>query len=72
VTLLAEIAARLRLRQIPFAMIGAGAIAVHGVSRSTADIDLLTMDRACLDRAVWLELPPDTRVDVRAGDAADG
>ena len=30
--------------RVPFALIGAAALAVHGVSRSTVDIDLLVTD----------------------------
>jgi hypothetical protein len=71
VSLLADVSALLRRRQTPFAMIGAGAMAVHGVSRSTADLDLLTMDATCLDRAAWRALEPSTTVDVRVGDSDD-
>ena len=69
--LLADVAAVLRRREVPFAMIGAAAMAVHGVSRSTADLDLLAMDPRCLDPAVWQELTSTTDVDVRLGDAED-
>jgi predicted nucleotidyltransferase len=71
VTLTADVASILRRRRIPFAMIGAAAMAVHGVSRSTADVDLLTMDVSCLDGTMWRELEPSTTVDARSGDADD-
>ena len=31
---------------VPFALVGAAALALRGVSRSTADIDLLAVDGA--------------------------
>jgi len=37
------------------ALIGAAALAVRGVSRSTADVDLLTVDAKVLDEALWAE-----------------
>jgi predicted nucleotidyltransferase len=39
------------------ALIGAAALAIRGVSRSTADIDLLTVDPKALDEALWAEFP---------------
>jgi hypothetical protein len=47
-------------------------MAVHGVSRSTRDIDLFTLARECLDTSVWISLHAaaiETRV--RTGDADD-
>lgn len=52
-SLLAEM---LRLRErtgVPHALIGAAAMAVRGVSRSTADIDLLSVDAGILRRGLW-------------------
>jgi len=40
-------------RLIPFATIGAAALARHGVSRSTFDVDLLTTDPRTLDASLW-------------------
>jgi hypothetical protein len=71
VTTLEAVTGVLRARRIPFALIGATAMAVHGVSRSTADIDLLTTDAAALDEALWTGLPSRIAVDIRRGDAAD-
>jgi hypothetical protein len=34
-------------------------MAVHGVSRGTRDIDLLTLDPRCLDPATWVPLEPE-------------
>jgi hypothetical protein len=72
VTLLAEVCAALERAGTPHALIGAAALAAHGVTRATADLDLLTTDVRCLDRALWAAL--DARragVDIRRGDAAD-
>ena len=38
---------------IPHALIGAAALAIHGVSRATADVDLLTVDGGVLDSTTW-------------------
>ena len=47
-------------------------MAVHGVARSTQDVDLLTLSDICLDAASWTPLT-DAGVDVSAtrGDADD-
>jgi len=69
-TLLPRVAGLLATERIPFALIGAAALAARGVSRSTHDLDLLTTDRRVLDPALWRRL---TGVDteVRRGDASD-
>jgi hypothetical protein len=41
-SLLRDTIARLEAEAIPHALTGAPAMAVHGVSRSTADVDLLS------------------------------
>jgi hypothetical protein len=72
VTLLADAAAHLRARDIPFALIGAGAMAVHGVARSTVDLDLLVTSAACLSATFWDTMrAAGAEPIVRAGDAAD-
>jgi hypothetical protein len=72
VTLLAATVGRLRERGTRFALIGAAALAVHGVSRATRDLDLLVVDGACLDPAYWAPLAASgIEADVRRGDAAD-
>jgi hypothetical protein len=53
------------------ALIGAGALAVHGVSRSTLDRDLLATDPRALESRTWAELRDDVRVDIRRGDDED-
>ena len=55
-SLLADVAHLLERSSVEHALIGAAGMAVHGVSRATADIDLLTVDTRVLDRAFWTEL----------------
>jgi hypothetical protein len=70
--LLARVSAELAARSIPHALVGAAAMAVHGISRSTFDADLFTTDRAVLDQALWSALAAEaTAVDLRVGDADD-
>jgi hypothetical protein len=72
VTLLAQIAAYLRDRNVPCALIGGDALAVHGVPRATLDQDLLAVDARVLDGATWEGLAePSLEVDIRRGDADD-
>lgn len=56
-----------------YALVGAGALAVHGIARSTFDLDLFTTDAAALEPATWARLAADSRVqvEVRRGDADD-
>jgi predicted nucleotidyltransferase len=68
VTLLARVAAVLRDERIDFALIGATALAAHGVSRSTMDIDLLVTDQRAL-RLAWSDFG--LSADVRRGDTDD-
>ena len=70
-SLLATVASRLDELGIDYCAIGAAALAAHGVSRSTQDIDLFTTDARALDRSSWSDLPSDVRSDVRRGDAFD-
>jgi hypothetical protein len=70
-TLLARIAGALGQGQVSFALIGAAALAVHGVSRSTLDIDVLVSERRVLDRSFWATLSDDVAIDMRVGDGAD-
>ena len=50
--LLDSVTATLRAHGVRFALIGA-AMAVHGVSRSTRDLDVLVTDVACLASGFW-------------------
>lgn len=62
----------LRDRGIPFAVVGAAALAVHGVSRSTLDVDLLTLAAECLDAGAWESLrAAGVAVSVRPGGVDD-
>ena len=47
-SLLAEVVRFLEEQQVPHALIGAGAMAIRGFSRGTADSDLLTLDASLL------------------------
>jgi hypothetical protein len=71
-SLLGEVGRLLASRRLDHALIGAAALAAHGVARATADIDLLAVDPACLDDSFWRELRASgAEVRVRRGDAAD-
>jgi hypothetical protein len=72
VSLLAAVASALRRQQTPFALIGAGALAVHGIPRSTRDLDLLIVDARALTDTYWRELrATGASVAVRRGGADD-
>lgn len=70
-SLLVRVAAHLRDADIPFALIGASALAAHGISRSTLDQDLLITNAQTLNAAFWEPLADCATVDVRRGDAED-
>ena len=62
----------LRARETPFALIGAAALAVYGVSRSTRDLDLLVVSRECLSPGYWDSLrAAGIDVNIQVGDAED-
>jgi hypothetical protein len=66
------VAALLRERRIPFAVVGAAAMAVHGVSRATRDLDVLTLDARSLAATTWAALQEHgVAVTVRLGEADD-
>jgi len=66
------VVAVLEARGVPFALIGASALTIHGVNRLTLDMDLLVVDSACLDRRIWADLETEgVSVDVRRGDLSD-
>jgi hypothetical protein len=56
---------------IPHALIGAAALAAHGISRATLDRDLLVTDRRVLDEDVWSPLGEFAHINIRRGDAED-
>jgi hypothetical protein len=71
-SLLAPVAALFRERGVAMAIIGAAAMAAHGVSRATRDVDILTVDVRCLAPAFWDGLRAEgAMADVRVGDATD-
>ena len=67
-TLLAHVASLLRRENIEFALIGAAALAAHGISRSTLDIDVLVVDSRVLSLTF---AEASITVDVRRGAADD-
>jgi hypothetical protein len=56
---------------ISFALIGAAALAVRGLSRGTHDIDFMTTSTSAMNVDWTTELDAATRVDVRRGDHDD-
>ncbi len=70
-SLLGAVADHLAARSVGHALIGAGALAAHGVSRSTSDLDLLTTAREVLDPAFWIGLAAAAPPDIRAGGPDD-
>lgn len=71
-TVLAGVTSILEGAGIAYALIGAAALAVHGISRSTFDIDLLVVDRRCLAPEMWAGLEDrGITVEIRRGDAVD-
>jgi hypothetical protein len=71
-TLLGRVRSALAEAGVPHALIGAAALALYGVSRSTYDIDLLATERSCLDQAFWAPLSASGAViEVRKGDLDD-
>ncbi len=71
-TLLALVSRALEAHGVAHAVIGAAALAVHGVSRATADIDLLMTDPRCFDSTLWAPVEAaGAAVDMRRGDADD-
>jgi hypothetical protein len=72
VTLLGRVAAELGRTHIATAVCGASALAVHGIARSTYDIDLLTTDPRTLHDETWRALAASgVNVEIRRGDHDD-
>jgi len=67
----ADVGRHLSSQQIPWAVIGATALASYGVARSSFDVDLLVTDRRCLDLVFWAPLAALGTIDVRRGDHDD-
>lgn len=71
-SLLARVSQSLRAAGIPYALIGASALTIYGVNRSTLDVDLFAVDPTCLDRHAWDLLAAEgISVEVRKGDPDD-
>ncbi len=70
-SLLKDVLTALSRESIPHAIIGAAALSAHGVSRSTADVDLLTNDPRCLTPSTWAPLSGHCEIDIRRGDGDD-
>lgn len=70
-TLVEHVARLFEERQIPFALIGASAVAARGLPRSTYDVDLLTVDKRVLDNQFWEPIRALAYVEVRPGDLFD-
>jgi hypothetical protein len=71
--LVARVAAAFDTHHVPYALIGAAALAAHGVARSTFDLDLLTTAANALEPEFWSDLSADGAVHlmVRTGDSDD-
>ena len=70
-SLLRRVHERLEGSGIAHALIGAAALAIHGISRSTFDQDLLVTDRRALEPMTWDGLAGTANVDIRRGDDDD-
>jgi hypothetical protein len=68
-TALADVCGVLEANALPHALIGAAALAVRGIARSTYDIDLLTTDPRALDARLWSVFRD--AVEIRRGDVDD-
>ena len=72
VSLIERVAAILDRADARYALIGAAAMTVHGVSRSTRDVDLLTLSSVWLDASWWKRLSDaGVTVSISRGDAED-
>jgi hypothetical protein len=71
-SLLSEVTSHLESLEVRFALIGAAALAIHGSSRATLDIDLLLTDARVLDPKIWSGvLAATVEVTIRKGDLDD-
>lgn len=70
--LLHDVLALLARRGSPAALIGAIALAAHGIARATLDLDLLALDPGLLSPEPWRDLSKaGVTVEVHRGDAED-
>ncbi len=71
-TLLESVARALESAGITFALIGAGALAVHRVARATGDLDLLTVAPEALSPATWRAIRAEgVEVEIRVAEPGD-
>lgn len=70
-SLLGDVVATLSSGGVPHAIIGAAALSVYGVARSTFDTDILVTDRRVLKVKFWADDFAETDVEVRSGDVDD-
>jgi len=70
-SLLDRILADLAAKEIPAAIIGALALAAHGVVRASEDLDLLVLDRSVLQRGFWADWEASSKIEIRRGDPDD-
>jgi hypothetical protein len=71
VSLLDRVRHLLSAQNVAHAVIGAAALAIHGVSRATMDLDVLVVDRRVLMPTFWDPMGADVSVDIRVGDDDD-
>jgi hypothetical protein len=69
--LLARVCERLTAERVEFCVIGAAAMAVHGVVRATADLDLFTVDTRPLREEFWTSSVSDVELEIRRADVDD-
>jgi predicted nucleotidyltransferase len=70
-SLLAEVVRLLEQERVPHALIGAGAMALRGFSRGTADSDLLILDASLLNRGRWDSLATGRTLEIFKGDLGE-
>ena len=58
-------------QHIAFAAIGAWALAVRGLPRSTYDVDLFTVDTRVLEKETWEPIRSLANIEIRRGDFTD-
>lgn len=69
---LGRVVQHLEANNIPHALIGAVALGVFGLGRSTLDIDLLVTSDECLQRHFWDPLRDENlSIEIRKGDSSD-
>jgi hypothetical protein len=56
---------------IPFALIGAAALSARGISRSTYDVDLFTVDLRVFQKELWDPIRALADIEIRRGDFSD-